>query len=80
MPHRSRMAILLLDLPPDLHRAGAAFWAGVTGREATPSPSDDAWIPLGTVAGGFSLEVQRTGRGRRRAGTSTSRPTTSRPR
>ena len=57
------MAILLLDLPPDLHRAGAAFWAGVTGREATPSPSDDAWIPLGTVADGFRVEVQRTGEG-----------------
>ena len=63
MPHRSRMAILLLDLPPDLHREGAAFWAGVTGREPTPSPSDDAWIPLGAFADGFHLEVQRTGEG-----------------
>ncbi|MGX5654548.1 VOC family protein [Geodermatophilus nigrescens] len=63
MPHRSRVAILLLDLPPHLHRQGAGFWAGVTGREATPSPADDAWIPLGAVAGDLRLEVQRTGEG-----------------
>ncbi|HEV7210864.1 MAG TPA: hypothetical protein VGN47_04040 [Blastococcus sp.] len=32
MPHRSRLSILLLDLPPDHHASGSAFWAGVTGR------------------------------------------------
>jgi hypothetical protein len=60
MPHRSRLAVLLLDLPPAQHREGAGFWAGVTGREATPSPRDPAWIPLGSFADGLHLEVQRT--------------------
>ncbi len=30
MPHRSRLSILLLDLPPEHHAAGTAFWAGAT--------------------------------------------------
>ncbi len=63
MPHRSRLAILLLDLPPVVHAAGTAFWAGATGRTATPDPTDDAWASLGSFADGVHLEVQRTGEG-----------------
>ncbi len=60
MPHRSRLAVLLLDLPPALHREGATSWAGVTGREPTASPQDPDSITLGALADGFHLEVQRT--------------------
>ena len=63
MPHRSRLAVLMLDLPPDLHDAGRAFWSGATGHEASPDPSDENWSSLGSFAGGFHLEVQRTGHG-----------------
>jgi hypothetical protein len=63
MPHRSRLAILLLDLPPEHHAVGTAFWAGATGRTATPDPEDADWASLGSFADGFHLEVQRTGEG-----------------
>jgi Glyoxalase-like domain len=63
MPHRSRLSILLLDLPPDVHGAGRDFWAGATGRPAHPDPDDDRWVTLGSFADGFHLEVQRTGAG-----------------
>ncbi|SFO75454.1 hypothetical protein SAMN05660464_0981 [Geodermatophilus dictyosporus] len=63
MPHRSRLAVLLLDLPPAHHAAGTAFWAGATGRTAAPDPADDSWASLGSLAGGLHLEVQRTGEG-----------------
>jgi Glyoxalase-like domain len=63
MPHRSRLAVLLLDLPPDLHAAGSVFWAGATGRTAEPQPDDPDWATLGSFADGIHLEVQRTGEG-----------------
>ncbi len=63
MPHRSRLAILLLDLPPEQHAAGTAFWAGATGRTAAPDTDDADWSSLGSFADGFHLEVQRTGPG-----------------
>jgi len=43
MSHRSRLPILLLDLPPDQHAAGTAFWGGATRREAVPDPTDGGW-------------------------------------
>jgi hypothetical protein len=63
MPHRSRLSILLLDLPPEQHAAGSAFWAGATGRPAAQDPDDADWASLGSFADGFHLEVQRTGSG-----------------
>ena len=63
MPHRSRLAVLMLDLPPDLHDAGRAFWSGATGHDVSPDPLDANWSSLGSFAGGFHLEVQRTGAG-----------------
>ncbi len=63
MPHRSRLAVLMLDLPPDLHDAGQAFWSAATGHAVSPDPSDENWSSLGSFAGGFHLEVQRTGTG-----------------
>ena len=63
MAHRSRLAILLLDLPPELHDAGRDFWAGATGHPAEADPTDPDWSSLGSFADGFHLEVQRTGTG-----------------
>ncbi|TFV62519.1 glyoxalase/bleomycin resistance/dioxygenase family protein [Geodermatophilus sp. DF01-2] len=63
MPHRSRLAILLMDLPPELHDAGRRFWSAATGHPVEPDPADDHWSSLGSFADGFHLEVQRTGHG-----------------
>jgi hypothetical protein len=63
VPHRSRLSILLLDLPPEHHAAGSAFWAGATGRLAAPDPADADWASLGSFADGWHVEIQRTGEG-----------------
>jgi Glyoxalase-like domain len=63
VPHRSRLGIVLLDLPPERHAAGTAFWSAATGRPAAPDPADPDWTSLGSFAGGFHVEVQRTGAG-----------------
>lgn len=62
MPHRSRLSILLLDLPPEHHAAGTAFWAAATGRVVRTDPAAEQWGSLGTF-GGFHVELQRTGEG-----------------
>src|SRR3954462_10991874 len=63
MPHRSRLAILLLDLPPEHHVAGTDFWSAATGHPAEPDPTDDEWHELGSCGGGFHISGQRTGGG-----------------
>ncbi|MGY2129603.1 VOC family protein [Blastococcus sp. SYSU DS0617] len=63
MPHRSRLAILLLDLSPEHHAAGTAFWSGATGRPAAADPDDADWASLGSFADGWHVEIQRTGEG-----------------
>ena len=63
MPHRSRVAVLLLDLPPEVHAAGTDFWSAATGNPVEPDMTDPAWHRLGMIGGGLSLEVQRTGEG-----------------
>jgi hypothetical protein len=63
MPHRSRLSILLLDLPPEHHVAGRDFWAGATGRPAQPDAADDNWSSLGSFAEGWHVEIQKTGEG-----------------
>ncbi|MGY1603938.1 VOC family protein [Geodermatophilus sp. SYSU D00815] len=63
MPHRSRLSVLLLDLPPEHHEAGVAFWSGATGHPARQDPDEPQWASLGSFAGGFHLETQRTGEG-----------------
>jgi hypothetical protein len=63
MAHRSRLGILLLDLPPEHHVAGIDFWSAATGHPITPDASDDDWNSLGVFGAGFHLEVQRTGEG-----------------
>jgi hypothetical protein len=61
--HRSRPAILLLDLPPAHHAAGRSFWSAATGHPVEPDAADEKWSSLGSFAAGFHLEVQRTGEG-----------------
>jgi predicted enzyme related to lactoylglutathione lyase len=61
--HRSRLSILLLDLPPDQHEAGLEFWSRATGHPAEADPGDEKWASLGSFADGFHVEVQRTGAG-----------------
>ena len=63
MTHRSRLAILLLDLPPAQHAAGRSFWSAATGHPVEPDAADEKWSSLGSFADGFHLEVQRTGEG-----------------
>jgi predicted enzyme related to lactoylglutathione lyase len=63
MPHRSRLSILLLDLPAEQHAAGRDFWSAATGRPAEPDPSDENWASLGSFADGWHVEIQRTGTG-----------------
>jgi hypothetical protein len=63
VPHRSRLAILVIDLPPELHENGLGFWSAATGHPIGPDPIDDDWSSLGSFADGFHLEVQRTGSG-----------------
>jgi len=63
MTHRSRLAILLLDLPPEQHAAGRDFWSAATGHPVQSDPANPQWSSLGSFADGFHLEVQRTGAG-----------------
>jgi hypothetical protein len=63
VPHRSRLSILLLDLPPEHHRTGLDFWSAATGRPAQPDATDPQWSSFGTFADGWHVEVQRTGDG-----------------
>ena len=58
MPHRSRLAILLLDLPPEHHVAGSDFWVGATGRSAEPDHTDADWSSLGSFADGQGVAVE----------------------
>ena len=60
---RSRLSILLLDLPPEHHVAGVDFWSAATGHPAQPDLTDEEWTSLGSFADGWHLEVQRTGEG-----------------
>ena len=64
MPHRSRLSILLLDLPPEHHAAGHRL-LGRRDRppgRAGPRPTSD-WSSLGSFADGWHVEIQRTGEG-----------------
>jgi hypothetical protein len=61
--HRSRLSILLLDLPPEHHAAGRDFWFAATGRSDGSDPENEQWSPLGSFADGWHVEVQRIGEG-----------------
>ena len=54
--------ILLLDLPPEHHAAGSAFWAGATGRTAAPDPPTATGRRSGpSPTGGTSRSSARAG-------------------
>src|SRR5690348_1023787 len=61
MSHRSRLSILLLDLPPDPHAAATASWAGPPGRAAGPDPTNGDTAPLGSCADGSPVNTRRPG-------------------
>jgi hypothetical protein len=63
MSHRSRLSILLLDLPPEHHAAGRDFWSAATGHPAVPDATDDEWASLGSFTDGWHVEIQKTGEG-----------------
>jgi len=63
MPHRSRLAVVLLDLPPETHDAGRDFWSAATGRPAPTDPDEPEWSSLGNLVDGWHVSVQRTGEG-----------------
>lgn len=60
--HRSRIGILLVDVPEPDHDTALAFWAGAVGTE--PVPGDGPYWSLGALGGtGMKLELQRCGPG-----------------
>ena len=60
--HRSRIGIVVVDHPVEVHDAALTFWAGVVGGQA--DPSHDAPIQrIAELAESLGLEVQRTGSG-----------------
>lgn len=60
--HRSRIGIVVVDHPVEVHDAALTFWAGVVGGHS--DPSHDAPIQrIAELAGSLGLEVQRTGSG-----------------
>jgi hypothetical protein len=60
--HRSRIGIVIVDHPEEVHDAALTFWAGVVGGRA--DTSHDAPIQrIAELAGSLGLEVQRTGSG-----------------
>lgn len=57
--HRSRIGVVLIDHPESSYAAAAAFWSGVAGRGRVAA--GEPYESLGPLAGGVSLELQRTG-------------------
>lgn len=64
--HRSRIGVVLIDLPEESYAASAAFWAGATGTArgtSHASPGEEPYESLDRLPGGVMLELQRTGAG-----------------
>ncbi len=64
--HRSRIAVVLIDHPPESYAASAAFWAAATGSargEAEAPPDEDPYESLDALGGAVKFELQRTGAG-----------------
>ena len=56
--HRSRIGVLLIDLPEQLYAEGQDFWSGASGRAAIPE--GDPYASLGNI-GAVSFALQRIG-------------------
>lgn len=64
--HRSRIAVVLIDLPQDVFERAGAFWRLARGGESPvpPAPSaEDPYASLDPLPGGVMFELQRTGAG-----------------
>jgi catechol 2,3-dioxygenase-like lactoylglutathione lyase family enzyme len=60
--HRSRIGVVLIDQPEDVHDRSRDFWGGVLG--VTPEvEADNEYSHLGRLGGSVLLEIQRTGAG-----------------
>ena len=57
MTHRSRVGVVLIDVPDRTHDDALAFWAGATGRQPRDT-GEPEYTELG-LHGGLSLAVQR---------------------
>ena len=57
MAHRSRVGVVLVDVPHHAHDASLAFWAGATGKQPRDS-GEPEYTQLG-MHGGIALTVQR---------------------
>lgn len=60
--HRSRIGVVLIDVPAEDHDGAERFWSGVVGRPPTHPDADADYSSLGRI-GPLNLEVQRTGPG-----------------
>lgn len=56
--HRSRIGVLLIDLPEQMYAAGQDFWSGASSRAAIPE--GEPYASLGNL-GGLTFALQRTG-------------------
>jgi hypothetical protein len=60
--HRSRIGVVLIDHPEDVHDISREFWGQVLGVE--PEVEDDnEYSHMGRLGGSVLLEMQRTGAG-----------------
>jgi len=59
--HRSRIGIVLIDVPDPAYQGSLAFWEAATGAEAVPA-DDGPYASLGRLGGSdLKLEAQRVG-------------------
>lgn len=58
--HRSRIGVILIDIPSQDFGSGLDFWSAATGRAAIPEPSGP-YTSLGTLPGGLQFALQELG-------------------
>jgi hypothetical protein len=56
--HRSRISVVLIDVPRAEAPAAAAFWSAAAGVPARPDPEEAQFIALPGALHGLSLAVQ----------------------
>jgi hypothetical protein len=61
--HRSRVGVVLIDVPEPDHLAALGFWGAVTGNEPVHEAGDDDDASIVRLSAGVVLEVQRIGAG-----------------
>ncbi|NUR72358.1 MAG: VOC family protein [Hamadaea sp.] len=63
MAHYSRISQIVIDAPPEIHDAEAAFWAGAIGRELPVFQRFPDFSGTKLTPDGLGLLVQRLGEG-----------------